>query len=282
MTPSKNLASSFRLATFNVRNYFDENNDPLTRDDEDPKDPESAAAVADVIRESHADIVALQEIETLEELIALRDRNGLTEAYPYLVLLEGNDTRGTDVALMSRYPVSDVKSHKDEVIGVDQGKDLKFRRDVVQADVALPNHETLRVFVTHYIMQGNSWNDARRLEEAQATRDIVLRESREFPTTHTVVMGDCNDTVGSATLNTLTSQNDDATLYNISYGTPNSWGHWTHQAKKHGGPKRLDHIFTTEGLHQHLIGHGVIEGPSALKASDHNLVYADFRMAIAA
>lgn len=275
-------ASPFRLATFNVRNYFDGFDDPMTRDEKTAKDPVSAAAVADVIRESHADLVALQEIETIEELTVLRDRHGLTEVYPYLVLLEGNDTRGTDVALMSRYPVSGVKSHKDEVIGVDKGKDTKFRRDLLQADVALPNEQTLRVFVTHYVKQGNSWNDDRRLEEAEATRNIVLKESREFPVAHTVVMGDCNDFVGSATLNTLTSPADDATLYNISDGTPNSWGHWEWQAKKYGGPSRLDHIFTTGEFYQRLVGHGVMEGASALKASDHNLVFADFLLPVAA
>ena len=93
---------------------------------------------------------------------------------------------------------------------------------------------------------------------------------------HTVVMGDCNDTVGSATLNALTAPNEERTLHNVSDGTPHSWGHWKNQAKKFGGPARFDHILTTPTLYQRAVGHGIIEGTAALRASDHNLVYADF------
>ena len=57
-------AETMRVATFNVENLFDGEDDPYTLDESTPAKPRDALnKVAAVIRQLDADIVALQEVE---------------------------------------------------------------------------------------------------------------------------------------------------------------------------------------------------------------------------
>ena len=114
----KSVASgaSFRVASYNVLNLFDKVDDPDKRDEGTrPKSAESERALAQVIEDSRADVIALQEVENIEVLTEFRNANGLADDYPHMVLVEGNDGRGIDVALFSKHPVKNIVTHKDEV-----------------------------------------------------------------------------------------------------------------------------------------------------------------------
>ncbi len=69
----------------------------------------TALAIAD----AQADIVCLQEVENLDTLEAF-EQNYLSRmtglSYPEKVWIEGNDTRGIDVALMAREKTADGRS----------------------------------------------------------------------------------------------------------------------------------------------------------------------------
>ncbi len=142
--------NSFRLASYNVLNLFDKIDDPDKADEGTPAKPASEQkALAQVVDDSEADVFAFQEVENLEILTEWRDSHGLKEEYPHLVLVEGNDRRGIDVALMSKHPITNVKSHKDEVFEVPGQEPRGFLRDLLQADIDIPNYGPVRFLAAH-------------------------------------------------------------------------------------------------------------------------------------
>jgi endonuclease/exonuclease/phosphatase family metal-dependent hydrolase len=265
---------SLRLGTYNVHRMMDGIPDPTTSNHRRPK-PEtrksdtSMAAVASILRDSQVDIVSLQEVENLAMLTTLRDQNDLTEQFPYLELFEGNDPKGFDVAILSRYPFSRVETHREEVIGHNDEEALKFRRDLLEVDVELPNEETLRVFSNHYIAyRDRPYCNAIRQCEAEATMRIVRQQGREYPTDYAVIMGDFNDTDRSEALQVFQRNG----MHNLSQGLPNSWGEvWPSKYP----PTRLDHIVADDRLAENLQSRGVFVHPQDIHASDHRMVFVD-------
>lgn len=274
--------SRFRIASYNVLNLFDDVDDPGKKDEKTPpKSAESQEALADVILSSEADVIALQEVEKLSILKEFRDSNGLKEEYPHLVLVEGNDKRGIDVALMSKYPVNDVVSHKDEVFPVKGQRDRGFLRDLLQADIAIPEYGEVRMFLTHFASKmGGSRSDRMRLAEAKAAREIIKEQTAEFPSQRYVVVGDFNDTPDSPSVKELKRKDKDGfRLVDAFASEPDAVSYPTreHTAKK-WGYKRIDHILLSPELASQQVEQDVHEHPRAEEASDHWMVSADFEL----
>jgi hypothetical protein len=74
-------------------------------------------------KENAPDIMALIEVENME---TLRKFNSITffktNRFPYYITIDGNDNRGIDVALLSRYPIKNISSHIWDTI-IDTGID---------------------------------------------------------------------------------------------------------------------------------------------------------------
>lgn len=262
------IDTRLRLMTYNALNVFDDINDPVTNDeDTPPKCAESCAAVAELIEHGQADIVALQEIENRDMLETLVSYHGLSERYPHRVLISGNDPRGADVALLSRYPLRGTRSHRDRIVGWRYSEPLKFRRDLLQSDVELPGGQSLRVYVVHYPATPRAhWG---RLREAEATREILLEQAHSYPTDYQVVMGDFNALEKSDPLAVLTAPGG---LHNSSEGLAYSYGQGSRNRSL------IDHILCSESLMAHHVNSEVLQHPSERLASDHLPVLAEFRL----
>ncbi len=179
---------TFTLMTFNVENLFDNVDDPhkedrdylpiarkqndehraacaeveveswrnrcLTIDWNDQVLDRKLQAIADTILQVGGgrgpDIVALQEIENIGILGRLRS-DYLTEAgYLPGILIEGNDTRGIDVAFLSRLPLVGEPQLHDIVFAeafAERGGDT---RGILQADFRLPDGSVLTGFSVHF------------------------------------------------------------------------------------------------------------------------------------
>lgn len=93
------------------------------------------------------DVLVLQEVENVNVLKRLNDR-GLN--YPTVVLIEGADKRGIDVAVMSR-----LKQHQTAQLhtipfqGFSKNRVLDTR-GILQVNLKLPDGETLSVFGVHF------------------------------------------------------------------------------------------------------------------------------------
>ncbi len=181
----------------------------------------TALAIADC----HADIVCLQEVESLQALERFEEdyltpTTGL--AYPQKICIEGNDTRGIDVALMAKGATRDgekiellsAKSHHDVRFGemgvltqelIKQGvnkNERVFRRDCLEVDLRIGG-KRLTVFVCHFKSMGSSkaGMDGRlytmpvRMAEARCVRQIIEQKfgTERVANMRWLVCGDLND-----------------------------------------------------------------------------------------
>lgn len=174
------------------------------------------------IAEADADIICLQEVESLEALQAFEFGylyRMLGEGYRQKVLVEGNDSRGIDVAVMMRdttragekIELVSVKSHADvtfEAMGLydeslaatEKPTDRIFRRDCLEVDVLIGGRP-LTIYAVHFKSM-NSPRDDRdgriatmplRTAEARAVRKIVETRFGTAGAGNFVICGDMND-----------------------------------------------------------------------------------------
>ncbi|MBF2055578.1 MAG: endonuclease/exonuclease/phosphatase family protein [Candidatus Sericytochromatia bacterium] len=192
-------STKLRIASYNIRNLFD--GVPMPGGSAEKAKPEKElVALGEAMRHINADVIALQEVENKEVLAQFRDRYIRELGYREMVLVEANDPRGIDVALISRYPVVDVKSHKDVRFPVPgQQEQQGFSRDLLQVRVQGPNNYLFTAFVVHLKSQhGAEVADAKRFAEADQINRIVRRFQEQNPKENVVVLGDFNDVVDAA------------------------------------------------------------------------------------
>ena len=180
----------------------------------------TALALAD----TDADIVCLQEVENAATLDAFCD-NYLERMfaldYPQRHVVEGNDTRGIDVALMARRTARDgtaievleARSNAhltyDDLglhdaalaaIGVGAG-DRVFRRDLLEVDLRIGGRR-VTLYLAHFKSMGSwrdgvpgrTWTRPIRHAEAAAARAVIERRFGErAPDMRWLLCGDLND-----------------------------------------------------------------------------------------
>lgn len=167
---------------------------------------------ARVMIELNADVLAVVEAESRPALVAFNaDIVGSLASVPYayVMLIDGNDTRGIDVGLLTApgVPIGTMRSHVDDRAANGQ---LIFSRDCPEFELIVPSGERLLVLVNHLKSKGfggKAASDARRLAQAQRVKAIyeglVARGE-----THVAIVGDFNDTPDSAALAPLLGQTD--------------------------------------------------------------------------
>ena len=166
--------------------------------------------IAERIRRMDLDVLCVQEVEDID---ALRRFNGASHAdgglgglYRWVALVEGNDPRLIDVAVLSKLPLGGVTTWQ-HTRHPDAAGEPVFGRDLLEADVLDPAFErvVLKVFVTHLKSQlvldrrneerETAANDLKRRRQAEmAARIVAKRTSSQTPF---VVCGDLNDSPGS-------------------------------------------------------------------------------------
>ena len=166
---------------------------------------------AQAIRDCDADVLCLQEVDGLEVLRWFHDRylrQALDEPYEHFALLEGNDRRGIDVAVMSRrgFPIRVMSNatltYRD--LGI-YGDDLRrwgaeiddriFKRDALEVEVETPGGP-LTVWICHFKSMGEGRDRTMgvRRAEAHAVRRLVERRFGDrVATADWMIVGDLND-----------------------------------------------------------------------------------------
>ena len=71
-------------------------------------DETSKKLTALAIKETKADIIALQEVESLLALRRFRNNYLKGKGHDHIIVLDGNDPRFIDVAIMSKYPLENI------------------------------------------------------------------------------------------------------------------------------------------------------------------------------
>jgi len=203
-----NTDDRFRVATFNVRRFFDtvcESGACSNDDYEEQPSPDAfearATQLADAIRRLDADVISLQEIETQVCLDAVMAR--LTDLMPYGALGEIHTVASVDVAVLSKTPLEKITGHRDDnPLPLPDGSFTVFSRELFEVQVRARNGTKVVLFATHFRSKSND-DPARRLAEAQVSAQVVSGFGAAEPTALVLLGGDLNDTPGSPPLNAL-------------------------------------------------------------------------------
>jgi endonuclease/exonuclease/phosphatase family metal-dependent hydrolase len=163
---------------------------------------------AKVIDTLGADVIALVEAENRPSLIRFQHDVIGSQLYDHIMLIDGNDDRGIDVAVMTRagFDIELIRSHVDDA---DHGK-LIFSRDCAEYHLKTPSNERLVLLVNHFKSKGfGSQADSNRKRKLQAQRVKTIYEGlRQGGADNVAIVGDFNDTPDSNPLSPLIQGTD--------------------------------------------------------------------------
>ena len=159
------------------------------------------ATIAKRIKRINLDILAAQEVEDID---ALREfnRDDLDGLYRHRVLVEGNDPRLIDVAILSKLPIGGVTSWQHAVHPSDPTRPV-FSRDLLEVEILNPagTRRLFTLFNTHLKSHHVPFNqdqalgarlaNERRQRQAETAARIVAARTR--PSSRYVITGDLND-----------------------------------------------------------------------------------------
>jgi len=156
--------------------------------------------------ESLPDVLIMQEVESMTALDVF-NKSCLNDAYPYTMLVAGHYERLLNIGVMSMFPITAVRSHKDEK---DDNGDYLFSRDCLEVNLDV-NGALLTIFANHFKSRfGKTWADkeaadAKRQRQGERVAEIVKKRfsGGMFGTASFAVVGDLNDLPDSATLTPL-------------------------------------------------------------------------------
>ena len=185
-----------RVATFNTARFFDTVCDSsacggdafepaVSSDQLDQKVKDLAGG----IRALDAGVVLLEEVETQGCLDALAAK--LDGVYVTALVAETGSPASVDVAVLARYPVVEVRRHRQDPLVLEDGSESTFSREFFEVRLSRPAG-TFTVFASHFRSKRND-DPARRRAEGLRARQIVLASHAERPGELMVWGGDLND-----------------------------------------------------------------------------------------
>jgi endonuclease/exonuclease/phosphatase family metal-dependent hydrolase len=302
---------TIRIATFNCENLFARYN---FRDSLEPPrdgfsindlsfdfyDMRSKRITAAAVKETDADIICLQEVDNQPVLDRFTGEFLATTAakrYRHRVLIDGNDPRHIDVAFLSRYPITAIRTHRHDRNAANTA--ALFSRDCLRVDIDVAG-EVLTLYGNHFksMMGGRAATRARRVEQADGMLAILKRDWGDSLAGQFAVLGDLNDypeadpngtTTGLGALLDHPGLIDPITRLDPQH-------RWTHYFARERAYRQLDYILMSQALAAKSSGDGkpgrVLKGlpwradrytgnrfddvgEDTPKASDHAPLYLD-------
>lgn len=243
---------------------------------------------ARVLDSVNADIICTVEVDNR---IALRNFNDLmkrefNKSYKHYMLIDGNDDRGIDVGVLSKYGIVDINSHVDDEYKGKDGKMYKiFSRDCAEYTIDI-NGKNLHLLCNHFKSKGYgppvTSNNKRKL---QAERVVAILSKFDLKKDFVAVAGDFNDTPDSEPLKKLIKLPN---LKDVLKSKKFKGETWTY----HTGNQQIDYLLVSKPLFDAITEVGIERrgifkknNPSfpELKnkieeASDHACVWASFNI----
>jgi endonuclease/exonuclease/phosphatase family metal-dependent hydrolase len=203
---------------------------------------------AAAMRAVDADIFGLQEIEAMDTLKKFVAEHLASENYKYKILIDANDPRFIDVALLVRrkFSITYIRTHQFE--RTQNNKAFVFSRDCLEVGVQLSQNTVLPVFVNHFksMMGGRQETMARREEQSKQVAKILRERFGQNPGNSAwVVLGDLNDYLPSPGLQPLLGA---SWAVNVVDRVPNANDRWTHYWDDEEEYRQLDYILLSKVL----------------------------------
>ena len=220
----------------------------------EPTNEIGTRTTARVIQEVGADIMGVVEAE---DRPALRRFNQelLAGAFGHVMLIDGNDDRGIDVALMTRKGFNIESIHSNVDLEDDIGP--VFSRDCAQFEVRTPGGTTVHLLMNHFKSQSGG-GGTQRQRQAAAVRGIANSLVQQGE--HVIVLGDLNEgppTGGNQATNLADLYNNNSPLVDC-YSLPGfDLGNRLGSFDSCGLRDRLDYIFISKSLETSFAGGGL-------------------------
>lgn len=264
-------ALELKVLWWNVKNFFDTIDD-RGKDDDVLTENEYIAklqSISGAIKKIDADVVGLGEIENIFVLSNIAKSSG----YPYYYLEEGNDPRGIDVALISKYPAV-YKSNRDLPTPYDGNPNYKFSRDCPKVEIILENDVKFYLLLTHLKSEygGDDKSERKRISQVYGILDILDGIYAEIKDPYVLIMGDFNSERYSEPMNIL----EKSGLKNVNY-LYNEKNVWT---TNFGKKKDIDYFLTSDALFKKMTKYKLktIGGKYIDKISDHRPLLLEFNI----
>jgi exonuclease III len=224
---------------------------------------------SDLAESQQVDVWAVQEVEDIDTLrfFAAQELRG---RYPHVVLVEGNDPRLIDLAVLSRLPLGGVTSWQHAVHPA-APQERVFGRDLLEVEILDPRRRR-RLFTlfnnhlkSHFVpfdedqVAGERAAEERRRRQAETVAEIVRARTR--PGSRYVLCGDMNDPPGAAALRPFTDAADLGLVDGLAAPAetrppprddpPPASTAWTHRFKPSRRPARyelLDHLWLSPAM----------------------------------
>lgn len=190
------------------------------------------------------------------------NRDFLSSTYKYRVLVQGNDRRGINVAVMSRYPFESMRTARfaaaddggvdaDLMYAQQEEEDVQyvFSRDCLRVDVAVPGNKPLHLYVNHFksMIGGREETRPKRQQQAERVAAMLARDhgGPSLGDEYVVVCGDFNDKDDNeaGTLALIRNQY----LENVLRRLPED-ERWTHFFSKEESYSQLDYLLLSPAL----------------------------------
>lgn len=132
------------------------------------------------------DILVLQEVENIRVLKQLRDQGLKDEGYNEIVLIEGPDSRGIDVGILSKLPLSRkaVLHTVNLTTTSSRAKGGSNTRGILEATFKFNNSE--------FIVMGNHWPSQMNSDQSRVIAAKTLSEASERRSFPVIALGDFN------------------------------------------------------------------------------------------
>lgn len=260
-----------RLATYNILNLFDEHDNPALSgrfddmhsgwDDIRAKPEPQLRAVAEAIRRLDADVIGLQEIESIEALQAFNAEYLAGMGYEHVMSIDVGQERGIEQSVLSRYPIREARVWPNMPLGGVHpekygnsenwyaGEPIAYRRSPLYVRIEIPSDDgeggfDLELFVIHQKSgyPASYWREA----ESRGLVRLIDEHIKANPEANIAVLGDFNAQPDAQSIRTYI---DDAglTLTMDSHG-PGAMDNPTHESDR-----AIDFILVNDNLKASLV-----------------------------
>ncbi|MBX3191410.1 MAG: endonuclease/exonuclease/phosphatase family protein [Labilithrix sp.] len=270
-----------RVATFNVRRYFDTVCETgMCGGTNFEEIPSQAAfeAMTDRLAKGIAlvdpDVIALAEIETsrcLDALVAKLAAAG--RDFPIAHLGETGAAGSVDVAILARGAFTSLATHRKTPVTRPDGSKTSFSRELLEIRMTF-GAQPVVMFAAHFRSKVED-DPGRRVGEAVATQAIVAARVAELPEAIVLLAGDLNDTPGSEALNAL--EKGDLLVRVAKDKTPDEQATYTFNNQKIA----IDHVYVgAPAAARYVPGSATTyrDVPNGFAGSDHAALAADFTL----